>query len=394
MSLLGARSRGGAGLLLALLLYAVLMAWLLGLPCRLPGGGGRLCAGGTAPAAGGLLAGGPPEEAPALVELVTTVLGWFAANVSALLGGRPDRAAVENLPLLLLLLAWVVTVVAVHRATPGRADALVMGLAPAVLIAGFSTWDLWAVLFMVLALLFHARGSGAAAGVCLGLGASVALFPAAVLLAVLFLAARHRRLREFTPVLLGAVLTWALVNGPSVLTSWARWQAGVGALAGRPVADSSFWGLWARLDQALTGTAPAGTGAHVPAALVLGLLAVLVLTLLSRQEPGAAQVALLVLAVVVLFGTDGSTVQVLWLVPLVVLARQRPWEFVLWQLVELLHWAVLALPPGTWPAPPWTGPGAQDLLGVLRVLFLVHFVVVVAADVLRGRRAPVGAAPG
>lgn len=398
MSAGGRRLRGAAGPVLALLLYAAVMAWLLRLPCGWAGSAQRwpgLCAGDAAPPAGSLLGAGPAGEAPPLVRAVSAVLGRLAANVSALLGTAPDPAAVEHLPRVLLLLAWAATVVAVHRVTGSRADALVLAVAPAVLVAGFRTWDLWAVLFMVSALLLHARGRAVAAGVLVGLGASVSLFPAAVLLAVLFLAARHRRLREAGLVLLGAVLTWALVNGPSVLASWERWTTGAAALADRPVGESSFWGVWARLDRAVTGSAPEGTGVHVLLPLVLGLMAVLVLTVLARQEPGAAQVAFLVLALVVLLGTDHSMVQVLWLVPLVVLAGRPRWEFTAWQLVELAHWAVLVLPPGAWPGPPWTGPGAQELLGALRVLFLGWLLVAVAVDVLRGARVvrPVSAGP-
>lgn len=387
------RLHGGA--LLALALYALAMAWLLRLPCRWPSGAERfpgLCAGDAAPPAGSLLGAGPPGEAPPLVRAVSAALGWFAANVSALLGTAPSAA--EHLPRVLLLLAWPAVVVVVLRVTGSRADALVTALAPAVLVAGFRTWDLWAVLCLVLALLLHDRGRAAAAGVLLGLGASVSLFPAAVLVAVLFLAVRHRRLREAGLVLLGAVLTWALVNGPAVLSSWERWAAGAAALAGRPVADSPFWSVWGRLVRAVTGSAPEGTGVHVLLPLAVVLVAVLVLSVLARQEPGTAQVSFLVLAPLVLLVTAQSMVQGLWLVPLVVLAGRSRWELVAWQLVELLHWAVLVLPPGTWPGPPWTGAGALEALGVLRVLLLGALVVAVAVDVLRGARSPRTVAAG
>ena len=381
------RPGGGALLAAGLVLYAAAMAWLLRLPCRAPGGSERfpdLCAGA---ATDGLFTGGPTGDQPPLVGMIATVVGWFATNLSALLGTEADRGALAELPVLLLVLAWLATVLAVHRSVGRGPDALVMAIAPAVLLAGFTTWDLWAVLFMVLALLFHTRGGWATSGVFLGLGASVALFPVAVLLAVLFLAARRRQVRDFALVLLGAALTWALVNGPSVATSWDRWTAGLGTLAQRPVADTSFWGVWDRFVPPLTGTDPAGTGQRVLLALVLSLVGVLVVALVARQDPGVVHVSFLALAVFVLLGTDYSLVQAVWLVPLVVLARRRWPEFAAWQLVELAHWAVLVLPGQTWPVLPWTGPGALELLGVARLLFLVYFVVVVTVDLLRGRRA-------
>ena len=134
----------------------------------------------------------------------------------------------------------------------------------------------------------------------------------------------------------------------------------------------------------------AETGQHVVLALVLGCAAVLVLTLLTRQEPSVVQVAFLLLTVLVLTGPGYSLVQALWLAPLVVLSRRNWVEFAAWQLVEVLWWTTLVLPEAAWPLLPWTartGWDAQDLLAAVRVLFLVWFLVVVAVDVLRGRRA-------
>ncbi|MFE7630870.1 glycosyltransferase 87 family protein [Kocuria sp. NPDC057446] len=387
-------------LLVGLSLYAVMTAWLLRLPCRVPGWGAAeslpaLCATeivpGEASAAGGFLTGGPAGDQPALVGMVTTVLGRLAAGLSAPSGAGADPAVVADLSVLLLAGAWIGTVAAVSALSGRRgADAFVLALAPVAVLVGFGTWDLWAVLLMVLALLLHVRGSPVPAGILLGLAASVALFPLVVLLAVLLLGVRYRQFRDVAVVLAGTVLTWTLVNGPFLLADRDRWAEQLGTPWGGPAAGSSLWGVWARTEQARTGSGPAPAGEWVLLALVLGLVAVLVLTLLTRQEPSVVQISFLLLAVLVLAGPAYSLVHALWLAPLVVLSRRRWPEFAVWQLVEVLWWTTLVLPEPSWPVLPGLGAvgwDAQDLLAAVRVLLLALLVVAVAVDVLRGGRA-------
>ncbi|MFI7493377.1 glycosyltransferase 87 family protein [Kocuria sp. M4R2S49] len=403
MSPLGGRSGDGHGaLLVGLSLYTVMTAWLLRLPCRVPGWGAEaslpaLCATGLAPGepegAGGFFTGGPAGDRPALVGMITTVVGRLAAPLTAPSGAGADRDVFTDLSVLLLALVWIGTVAVVSGLSGRRgADAFVLALAPVAVLVGFSTWDLLAVLLMMLALLLHVRGSPAPAGIVLGLAASVALFPLVVLLAVLLLAVRYRQFRDFAVVLAGTVLTWALVNGPFLLSARDRWARQYSTPGEEPVAASSLWGVWARVEQARTGAAPdpAGGGQYVLLALVLGFVAVLVLTLLTRQEPSVVQIAFLLLAVLVLAGPGYSLVHVLWLAPLVVLSRRSWPEFAAWQLVEVLWWTTLVLPEPAWPVLPGLGPigwDAQDLLAAVRVLLLVLLVVAVAVDVLRGGRA-------
>ncbi|MEF3120338.1 glycosyltransferase 87 family protein [Kocuria flava] len=375
--------RGGTrALLIGASLWTVLMAHLLRLPCRVPGWDAAerlpgLCAPGTAPA-------GTAGEQPALVGMLTGVLGWFSARVAALLG--TDGTVLDGLPGLLLVLAWV-GVVAVVSALSGRrqVDAFVLALSPVVVLVGFSAWDLLAVLLMLTALLLHVRGRPLPAGIVLGLAASVALLPLVVLGAVLLQGLRDRYLRDALVVLAGTAATWLLVNGWTLLTAWERLRAGGGSAA---VGEASLWRTWAR-----TGLGPeaAGTGAWALPALLLGLAAVLLLVLLARWDPSVVQVSLLLLAVVVLADRQHPLVHALWLLPLVLLARRRWVELAAWQLVEVLWWTGLVLPGRALPGGVLLGQDAQEWLTAARLLFVVWFLVAVAVDVLRGRTAMGGA---
>ena len=398
MSPVGLRIRGGHGpLLIALSLWAALAAWLLRLPCRVPGRSVEellpaLCASelalsGTGGATGGFFTGGPAGDRPALVGMLGTVAGWVASQGSV----PPGAGGGADVSLVIFALLWTATVLAVSALSGrGRIDAFVLAPAPVAVLAGFGTWDLPAVLLMVLALLLHARDRPGPAGVCLGLAASVALFPLVALLAVLLLAVRHRDARDAVVVLVGTVLTWLLVNGPFMVSAWDRWRQQAVAAVDRTGEGNSLWSVWERVVGPGSGAVPDGAGPPVLLGLVVGLAAVLALILSTRHEPDPVQVALLLLGVLVLLQGGYSPVHALWLAPLVALSRRHWPEFAAWQLVEVLWWTTLVLPAASWPALPGTGAtgwDTQDVLAVVRVLFLLWFVLAVAVDVLRGRRA-------
>ena len=125
------------------------------------------------------------------------------------------------------------------------------------------------------------------------------------------------------------------------------------------------------------------------AVFALACALILLLGLVAREEPRLEQLAFLVLAAFVLANKVYSPQFVLWLVPLVVLVRPRAGEFVLWQLVEVFHWAAVFVWLGR-----LTGGGdglapAEDVYFTavaLHTLVLGYLVVRVVLDVLRGRR--------
>ena len=124
MSLEGARNRSGgnAGLmLLGLGLYTVMMAYLLRIPCRVPDWNmaqqvPELCATviGTgdlsvrsSDVAGGFFTGGPTGDQPVLVGMITTIIGWFASNLTSLLGLDVGQGFYLDLSVVLLALVWL-----------------------------------------------------------------------------------------------------------------------------------------------------------------------------------------------------------------------------------------------------------------------------------------------
>ena len=96
------------------------------------------------------------------------------------------------------------------------------------------------------------------------------------------------------------------------------------------------------------------------------------------------------LAVFLLANKVWSPQYVIWLVPLVVLARPRLWSYLLWQAAEVGYffaiWAylitVLAIPPAP-PADGGIGPGLYFAALLARFATVALLCVLVTRDILR-----------
>jgi uncharacterized membrane protein len=127
--------------------------------------------------------------------------------------------------------------------------------------------------------------------------------------------------------------------------------------------------------------------------LVLAVVIGLVLTLAAPRRPRVAQVAFIVLALVVLTGKSWPVQASLWLLPLAALARPRWRDHLVWAGAEVTYFvavwlfiAAASTPDRALPAP-WYGAFL-----LLRVGGLLWLVAVVVRDMWRPERDPVRAA--
>jgi hypothetical protein len=126
------------------------------------------------------------------------------------------------------------------------------------------------------------------------------------------------------------------------------------------------------------------------AAFLAGCVLLALIILAAPRRPRLPQVFFLVLAVFLLANKVWSPQYVIWLVPLVVLARPRLWSYALWQLAEVGYffaiWAYLITMLATSPIPPadggiGNGPYFVALLARLGTVALLCALVV--RDILR-----------
>ena len=224
-------------------------------------------------------------------------------------------------------------------------------LSPALFVTATVNWDLLAIALAVVRHLAPGRGAGRwPPGVLLGLGAAAKLWPLFILVAAARPghadpAAAAGRSRSGV----AGVLTWVAVNVPVDAGSTARTGTGSSSSTASAAIDwGTLWYIgaplpaWRRAVRA--GAVPVAGQPHpgaqqpdVRACSCWPGSAIGALVLLAPRRPRLAQLAFLVVAAFLIFSKVWSQQFVLWLLPLVVLARPRWGAFLAWQVAEICY---------------------------------------------------------
>ncbi|MDY6054392.1 glycosyltransferase family 87 protein [Micrococcus sp.] len=325
-------------------------------------------------------------EYPALLAVVAGVTAWFVPDTGSLHERTVQYFDVNALG---VVLCWAVLVVATAHTARARArDALLVALAPTVILTSMLNWDLWAVMLAGLALWAWSAERPVLAGALLGLGTATKLYPLFFFGALLVLALRTGRWREFGGALAAGAVAWAAVNVPFMLTAFDQWSRFYTFSGEREVSFSSVW-----LALHWTGWSGATFSLLSNGLFALCCAGVLWLGLAAPVRPRLAQLCMLIVASFLLLGKVYSPQFVMWLVPLVVLANPRPRQFWIWQAAEVLHWAGLWVSLSRATAGEGFGPvwvQAWYVLGIaVHMAALIWVCVTVIRDILDPSRDPV-----
>jgi uncharacterized membrane protein len=277
------------------------------------------------------------------------VLMGVIAGLTALVvpgnGAGPERIlGYFDVNTTLIVAIWIVTVLLTARMNKRRPwDAAMVAVAPGIVLAGFINWDMWAVGLLALAMYFFSRDKLVLAGICIGLGTATKLYPLLILGAVLVLALRSGQLRTFFTTAGAAIAAWLVVNLPIAAMNPSGWRYFFEFTQNRPAGYSSPWFAYNLAAERLHW--PQLTAASINSlALNLFLAAcvlVAVLALTASRRPRLAQVAFLIVGAFILTNKVYSPQFVIWLIPLLALARPRWRDFLVWQAAEALHWAAI-----------------------------------------------------
>jgi uncharacterized membrane protein len=283
-----------------------------------------------------------------------------------------------------LLAAWFLA--GVHRRRPW--DAMAFAASPALVLAGLVNWDLLAVTALCGALWAWSRGRPVLAGVMIGLGTATKLYPVFLLGALLVVCLRRRRLGAFAATTAAAVVAWLAVDLPAMLTAFDQWKVFWTFNDQRGADLGSIWLVLSQGGHDLGATAINRVSVAFFLAVCVG---VLVLGLRARRTPRIPQLAYLVVAGFLLVNKVYSPQYVLWLLPLVVLARPRWRDVLIWTAGEVFYFAAVWLYLGGWTAPAASGqPDRFYWLAILvRMAVEVYVAVLVVRDVLAPWHDPV-----
>jgi glycosyl transferase family 87 len=310
------------------------------------------------------------------------------------------------LSLSLIAVGSVVMMLSLRRRRPW--DIAMFAAAPALLLSATVNWDLLAVGLAVGGIYAWARRNPVLAGVLLGLGAAAKLWPGFLLLPIVLLAYRAGRNRPAWIAAGYAAGTLAGVNLLVILGDYLtngnidNWLRFLRLNTERPIDWGTFWYVAQYLDRAF---GPSGgpfqwLGTHVDPSLnwltyaLFGLACAGIgwLALAAPRRPRLAALAFLVVAAFLLTSKVWSQQYVVWLLPLVVLARPRWGAFLAWQAAEVAYFFTFygqllrAVPAEQRPEGLWVMPEGWFILAASMRWFTVALLCgLVVYDALHPR---------
>ncbi|THV40621.1 glycosyltransferase family 87 protein [Glycomyces buryatensis] len=236
-------------------------------------------------------------------------------------------------------------------------DAMMLAAAPIILVTATVNWDLFAVALAMPFFLYWQRDRPVVAGLFLGLAVAAKFYALLFIGPLLILALRRRRLTPALQATATAALTWAVINAP-VAALWPEsWLRFFELNSERPV----DWGTGWYVLRGITGWEQLWDAEYVNdrylLLFALSCIGIAALGYFAGRSRGAesltgavkkvwpdtvprlAQLCFLVVAAFLLFGKVWSQQYVLWLLPLVVLARPQWGMFLVWQVAELCYFA-------------------------------------------------------
>ena len=273
-----------------------------------------------------------------------------------------------------------------------RWTALGVALAPAVILGAFINWDLVAMGLAMLGMAAWAARRGVLAGVLIGLAVSTKFYPVLFLGPLLLLCWRAGRLRSFWVTAGSAAVAWLVVNVPVMIINFSGWARFYQLSETRSADWGSIWYFFETEHWPVIGTTSVHSLNAISSLVFLAAcVGIALLIMAAPRRPRVAQVFFLVLAVFLLSNKVWSPQYVVWLAPLVVLARPRWGAYLLWQFAEVCYffaiWAYLITVSVT-------GPEAVDGIssGLYLAALLARFltVLLLCALVVRDILHPAG----
>ncbi len=340
----------------------------------------------------------PYRDHPVEYPVVTGYfMGAIGLPVHAVGAERPDINQGQwfyNLNVLVLgaiAVATVAAIIALRRRRPW--DAAMFALSPALVLTATVNWDLLAVGFAAFGVLAWARRHPILAGVLLGLGGAAKMWPLFILGPILVLAARTGRWRAALITIGTGVATLVLANLPVALAYRESWLRFFRLNDERPIDWGTLWYIGRYLDGRVTPDSPgpfqwlsdnvSSLNTLSYALFGLACLGIGGLALFAPRRPRLAALAFLVVAAFLIFSKVWSQQFVLWLLPLVILARPRWWAFLVWQFAEVCYFAAfygeLLGASGKQVIP----EGVFVFAATLRIATVVMLCVLVIRDMLR-----------
>ncbi|QDZ43411.1 glycosyltransferase family 87 protein [Corynebacterium sp. sy039] len=239
-----------------------------------------------------------------------------------------------------LLILWIVAQLCGNRVW----DSLVVACSPLLIAHAFTNWDIPSIAAAMLAVWFVARKKPLWAGVFIGIGVSLKLWPLYLLGAYLIVAIRTKRFMPMFTMTMAAVGTWLVVNVPIMLKYPQAWKEFFRLNSERGWEWTTLYAVFYR-ETPWQGFGSAGNHAVLNVVssglFVCACLAIFIFGLRVSRQPRVAELAYLIIAAFLLVNKVWSPQYSLWLLCFAVLAFPK-WRLIFtWGVIDSLTWLVL-----------------------------------------------------
>ena len=300
--------------------------------------------------------------------LTGTVMWIFALATPA---GENEIRTYYRINIAFLAALFILIAVIVYRIRPEFA--YLTTLAPAAIGSLYINWDLWAIISMMLSIYWFDRKKYKHSAIAIGVSISTKFLPVFLLLPIVLILWRRNEVKELARYIAIAVLTFATINLPVLLTTPEGWLRFYELNFDR----GQDWGsLWYALTS--LGVNLGNTNFFAILALFVSVLFVSLLIFSTKNVLTLADVSFIVLALVMIASKVYSPQYILWLVPLAVIAmstRKDLHAFWIWQIAEVIYhiaiWQHLATVTGAKFGLPL---GGYALITLIRILACLYFL--------------------
>ena len=314
--------------------------------------------------------------------LTGTVMWIFALATPA---GENEIRNYYRINIAFLAALFILIAVIVYRIRPEFA--YLTTLAPAAIGSLYINWDLWAIISMMLSIYWFDRKKYKHSAIAIGISISTKFLPVFLLLPIALILWRRNEVKELIRYIAIAVLTFATINLPVLLTTPEGWLRFYELNFDR----GQDWGsLWYALTS--LGVNLGNTNFFAILALFVSVLFVSLLIFSTKNVLTLADVSFIVLALVMIASKVYSPQYILWLVPLAVIAmstRKDLHAFWIWQIAEVIYhvaiWQHLATVTGAKFGLPL---GGYALITLIRILACLYFVGVLVKKQAKGGQFP------
>ena len=215
-------------------------------------------------------------------------------------------------------------------------DALMIAASPAIWTTGLINWDALVLALTALAILAWARKSPIWAGVWIGLGIAAKLYPLLLLVPLTILCLRTNRIKPLLLTYAATIGSWLAVNLPVYLANPEGWLYFWTFNTDRGADLGSFWYAFS-----LLGIEIPRVSTMISILMVAGAAALCLMLVVAPRRPRLAQGVFLMVAWFLILNKVYSPQYVLWLLPLLVLARPRWVDWIAFSLAETAYFAAV-----------------------------------------------------